>query len=324
MYSLYLLTSTILIINYLESQDEKNELSLTNAYIGYFNYYLFIIPLMGYLSLNFKKILKWTLFRKISLTILTISVLIKTPYVFFWRGIVRTKGEAALNPKNLITEIIWGIEVYELIGWMILIVSLGIWIKSLKKSIKDAFVATQIAAIILMIIIFVFLLQSHEIEWRYFHFFYPIAAWLLSQLFLAIQSVAFQRKLAIGLIAISSYNGIQMFQRDQGKSLEVKKSALELKKLLSDQKRLAVDNAYFFKNYWLIYSELLGAQKPFYVEIDKNYVKTSKRFDAFVSNFSSTEKHNELCSLVIGDCRTLWNEKNILGEQTIISIPAGR
>jgi hypothetical protein len=322
MYCLYLLTSTVIIISYLENREKEDKLSLINAFIGYFNFYLFIIPLGSYIAVQFNQLKSWSIPKKALLVILFICILIKTPYVFIWRAIERAGGETYTSVPEILRDIIWGTDVYMIIGWLVFAISLFLWIKSFTWNRKNIFVTIQLSSIAILLFTFISILNSHEIRWRYFHFFYPISTWLLAELFIKINSRKIQNAIALLLIIVSTHNCINMFQRDMGKGLEIKKSAQELKKAIKKDYRFAIDNTYFFENYWLIYAEILGAKKPRFKEINLEYQRTEDSFDAFASNFSNEEQHQKLCERALGSCKTIWNEENFLGFRTMISISA--
>jgi hypothetical protein len=318
MYALYGLSCFYVIAEMENLEEEISWKKLSLHLLFYLNFYAYVFPLVFYIFHRFRRNgLREQRLLGFSFIMLFLLV-IKTPFVVWWRFSRRQGGEQikADEVLRLLGErLIHGTPIYEKLGWTLAALAI-IWalIKFPKGPIKwtyFSFLILPVAALVIGTSV----LKIHEIELRYFLFLYPVITLFIIQLLDAIKVKALKYVLASGLVFLGAYNGrLQPIwgELDGG---EIKRSAEFLGQNGWKNNVIYTDTIYFFYAYVGIYSQILTSYKP-RIELlpDKIHEKS-----VFASVGLSMDEHQELLRKKGIKFQTIWREDNFLKWSTVIS-----
>jgi hypothetical protein len=326
MYALYLATCCGLIVYFEEMKTNAKEKwsAIILFLVGYFNFIMFLLPFTAY---SLAKFIRWKFSDKrfnYFIGVLTILVLIKIPYVLWWRVKLRSGG--VLPPFSLVWSLFYqnifvGVTAYAITAWVLAVVSILWMLFFSKRALEDLLYVSLILISVLMVFICTLILNMHELELRYFLFFTPIFTVLTAKFLNQVLPEKIKNVLAVMLFALAFYNCTQMTVVGPPDGGEIKLSAEAFTLANRPGREIWTDDEYFFFNYVGIYSYVESGKDSRPKAIAPGVVlnKTSQE-RIFVSVHSSPEQHAETLKQFPGRPEQLWSMRNFLGQSTIITL----
>jgi hypothetical protein len=317
MYPLYLLSCFFIIAEFERTNEKVPWWKWLAHLVSYFNFFAYVFPLALYLIVRLKRLgIKDT--ATISFTVLFgLLFILKLPFVLWWRMVMRQGGQS-LHPEEVFkvlgSGLFQGTTSFQLLGWMMVGISLLWLFTKFKQEQRWAYLLMLLCPLALMLI-GSSLLELHEIELRYFIFVYPILIVLCMSALDSIKNKMLVGTLGLILIFIGTMNARTLPLRGEHAIGEIKSSAEFLANHGWKDQRIWVDQKYWFYAYLGVYSEVLTSHKSnFEVLVDKK-----PESGLYVSVLQTLADHEASLRAHKLNYKIIWNEKNFLGMHTIIS-----
>jgi hypothetical protein len=316
MYCLFILSSTILFTNSLAPEKSlKQNISLV---IGYFNFYFYIIPLFSFLISHLKDIKRFSKSMKFSLGLIFIGLLIKTPFVIWWRASSRGgkfEYDLIYLKNEFLLRVFDGTATFSVVSFILTAIGIILLIQSNTTKIRH-FIFTQFAIVVSILLVFMFVLKSEEIVWRYFVFLYPIFSYFLFLAYSKIDKPYLRHLLSIILLALAGQNFYKMDIRGEELGKKNLETILILKKILETHTVVFVDHLYFYQAYVGIFQQIMSHHSPHIIDYHTE-PKENPKF--YISVLQDLETHKTNCLKFFPNCEILWQQDNLIGQKTIIS-----
>lgn len=290
---------------------------------GYFNFFLYLIPMTFYLHLiraEFKN--RGPTFRLIT-ALAALLLLIKLPFIIWWRVYMRS-GETEFKQHGLIESfelLFYGHPSFLWIGTTLSFLAIIYHIAQYKKSSLSRLLLYHFSFTVLFLLVTKGLLKMHEVDFRYFLYLVPITATMIAFFLnsLKVKWPAFPIGLLLFILSFNNHKSMFRHVDPQSENKEAAEFYISLTE--SNHKIFYTEDKHFLQNYIGIFGQLENSLKTEFIELKNSKTESSLAEGHVIVTLISTEEDHEKWLKRDQYCyETTAFQKNFFSYQTLFSV----